>query len=136
MSYMRLKKKAEKPRRATLKSRAAGLRSSSASVNREANSIPDSQITESTGNVFLDLGFGPHEAESLLIRSKLMIQITEIIRQRKLTQARAAKLFHVTQPRISDLMRAKLDLFSIDSLLSMLSHAGMHAEIRLRPKAA
>lgn len=48
------------------------------------------------------------------LRSKLMIGLKELIAREKLTQGQAAKLFYVTQPRISDLMRGKIDLFSLD----------------------
>ena len=85
----------------------------------------------SSGNVFHDLGFGPNEAESLRLRAELMIEVTRLIHARKLTQSAAANLFGVTQPRISDLMRGKIDLFSIDTLVSMLARAGIRVELRL-----
>lgn len=66
------------------------------------------------------------------VRAELMLHIRESIRRRKLTQAKAAKLFGVTQPRISDLMRGKIYLFSVDSLIAMLSHAGAKVELRVR----
>src|SRR2546422_433536 len=78
----------------------------------------------SSANVFRDLGFDAEEAENLKIRADLMIQLTKRIEARGLTQATAAKLLGVTQPRISDLMRGKIDRFSIDSLVQMLGHAG------------
>jgi predicted XRE-type DNA-binding protein len=52
-----------------------------------------------------------------------------------LSQSRAAKLFGVTQPRISDLVRGKIDLFSIDTLVNMLTAAGMHVELRVADAA-
>ena len=54
-----------------------------------------------------------------------MIELSKLIESRGLTQAQAARLFGVTQPRISDLKRGKIDLFSIDSLVEMLGHAGV-----------
>jgi predicted XRE-type DNA-binding protein len=84
------------------------------------------RIRKSSGNVFRDLGFGAEEAENLRIRSDLMIQLTKLIETRGLTQAAAAKLLGVTQPRISDLVRGKIDRFSIDGLVEMLGHAGAH----------
>ena len=85
-----------------------------------------------TRNVFGDLGLPPEEAEHLKIRSNLMIELTKLIRIRGLTQARAAKLFDVSQPRVSDLMRGKIDRFSIDTLVEMLGHAGAHVSLRVR----
>ena len=82
------------------------------------------RIRNSTGNVFRDLGFSVEEAENLRIRADLMIQLTKLIEARGLTQAAAAKLLGVTQPRISDLVRGKIDRFSIDTLVEMLGHTG------------
>lgn len=78
----------------------------------------------STENVFSDLGFGKDEAENLKIRADLMIELTNLIQAQGLTQSAAAALLRVTQPRISDLMRGKIDRFSVDSLIEMLGHAG------------
>ena len=78
----------------------------------------------SSGNVFADLGFGVEEAQNLKIRSDLMIELTKLIEARGLTQTAAAQLLGVTQPRISDLVRGKIDRFSVDSLIEMLGHAG------------
>jgi predicted XRE-type DNA-binding protein len=89
------------------------------------------KITPSSGNVFTDLGFDEEEAEHLRIRSTLMIAVRKLIEERKLTQAGAAKLMGVTQPRISDLVRGRIDLFSIDALVGMLARAGIHVEVVL-----
>ena len=91
----------------------------------------DIKITPSSGNVFTDLGFGNDEAEHLRLRSTLMIQVRKLIEERKLTQAEAAKLFGVTQPRISNLVRGRIDLFSIDTLVGMLARAGIHVDVDL-----
>lgn len=90
------------------------------------------KVHRSTGNVFQDVGFPPEEAENLRIRSELMIQVRKILQGRKLTQAAAAKLFGVTQPRISDLVRGRIELFSIDGLINMLAHAGVRVSIVVR----
>ena len=73
----------------------------------------------------------PAEAENLRIRAALMREITEYIRRESLTQSAAARLFGVTQPRISDLVRGKIDLFSIDSLVNMLAAAHLRVEMRV-----
>ena len=87
----------------------------------------------SSGNVFRDLGFPREEAEHLKIRADLMIRLTRLIDARRLTQARAARLLGVTQPRISDLVRGKIDRFSVDSLIEMLGRAGVR--IAAKPSA-
>jgi predicted XRE-type DNA-binding protein len=89
----------------------------------------------STGNVFRDLGFSEDEAENLKIRADLMIELTKLIEAQALTQAAAAKLLGVTQPRISDLMRGKIDRFSVDSLIEMLGHAGACVAVVVTPRS-
>jgi len=82
-----------------------------------------------SGDVFRDVGFAPQDAANLRIRSELMIQVRKLIQRRRLTQAAAAKLFGVTQPRVSDLVRGRIDLFSIDMLVKMLSEAGVKVRL-------
>jgi len=91
------------------------------------------KVTRSSGNVFNDLGFSAEEAEYLKIRSHLMAHLRKLIETRGLTQSEAAALFGVTQPRVSDLVRGKIDLFSIDTLVDMLAHAGVRVKIALAP---
>ena len=93
------------------------------------------KIQQSAGNVFKDLGFPGEEAENLKVRADLMIQISKLIRSRRLTQAQAAALFGVTQPRVSDLVRGKIERFSIDTLVAMLGHAGIQVQFTLRRKS-
>jgi predicted XRE-type DNA-binding protein len=83
----------------------------------------------SSGNVYLDLGFPPAEAESLLMRSRLMLMVDTVIRERQLTQTRAARLFGVSQPRVSDVIRGRVERFTIDALVEMLAKAGVRLEI-------
>ncbi len=71
------------------------------------------------------------EAENMRLRSGLMIALKAHITRAKLTQAAAAKLFGVTQPRVSDLMNGKINLFAIDALVNMLAAAGLHVEMRV-----
>ena len=87
------------------------------------------KVRRSSGNVFRDLGFSKDDAENLKIRANLMIRLTQLIETRRLTQAEAARLFEVTQPRISDLVRGKIDRFSIDTLVAMLGHAGVRVQV-------
>ncbi len=91
------------------------------------------RVTPPGGNVFEDLGFASGEAENLKIRSTLMIAIRQIVEDRGLTQTEAAELFGTTQPRVSDVVRGKIDEFTIDSLVNMLSRAGIRVEFHLEP---
>jgi len=87
------------------------------------------KVTRSSGNVFRDLGFGPEEAEHLLIRSELMIKIERLLKARGLTQAEAARIMRVSQPRVSDLLRGKIGLFGTDTLIDMLARLGVTVRI-------
>lgn len=87
------------------------------------------KIHRSSGNVFRDVGFPPEEAENLRLRSELMIQVRRILESRDLTQSAGAKVFGVTQPRMSDLVRGRIELFSIDGLVKMLAHAGVRVSL-------
>jgi predicted XRE-type DNA-binding protein len=86
-------------------------------------------VTPAGANIFADLGIEPIEAENLYVRSKLMYAMLHIIRERKLKQREAAELFGVSQPRISDMKRGKMDAFTIDSLVTMLACAGMRVKV-------
>src|SRR5687767_15722142 len=90
------------------------------------------RVTPSTGNVFCDLGFSAEEAEHLLVRADLLIHLQKALASRGLTQAKAAKILRVTQPRVSDLLRGRIDLFSTDSLIDMLARLGVHVRFVLK----
>jgi predicted XRE-type DNA-binding protein len=95
------------------------------------------KATISSGNVFKDLGFGPEEAEYLRVRAMLMNEVGRVIRRMGWSQAEAARKMGVTQPRISDLMRGKIDVFSVEALIEMLSLVGLKVNIHVtRAKAA
>ncbi len=89
------------------------------------------EITESSGNVFADLGFSPEESANLLFRSTLMTRLSKIVIDRGLTQVDAAKLFGVTQPRVNLLLKGKIASFSVDALVNMLARAGFTVEPRI-----
>ena len=87
------------------------------------------KMTRGSGNIFVDVGFPPAQAAVMLLRADLAIHLELFIRNNGLTQARAAKLFGVSQPRVSDLMRHKIERFSIDTLVEMIGRAGAHVTI-------
>jgi predicted XRE-type DNA-binding protein len=93
----------------------------------------DVRVTPSTGNVFRDLGFSAEESAHLLVRSDLMIEVQKFIASRRLTQVQVAKILQVTQPRVSDLLRGRVDLFSTDTLLDMLGRLGVQVRFVLKP---
>jgi Uncharacterized conserved small protein len=73
----------------------------------------------------------PEEAENMKLRSVLMTALKKHLAHTRMSQAQAAKLFGVTQPRISDLMRGKINLFSLDALVNMATAAGLHIEMQV-----
>lgn len=73
----------------------------------------------------------PQEAASMKARSALMMELSAAIQERGMTQGAAAALFGVTQPRISDLMRGKVNLFSLDTLIDMAATAGMAPMVKI-----
>jgi len=77
----------------------------------------------------------PAEAENMKLRSALMMALKQHIATEGLSQSQAARLFGVTQPRISDLMRGKIDLFGLDTLVNMVATAGMHVEMNIAKAA-
>jgi len=87
------------------------------------------RVTRSSGNVFRDLGFPPDKAEHLLVRADLMIRLEKELGSRALKQAQAAKLLGITQPRVSDLLRGRVQLFSADALIDMLARLGIKVRI-------
>ena len=91
------------------------------------------RATKGSENVFIDCGFPPTEAENLRIRAKMMMALTGYIQERKVTQARAARIMGVSQPRISDLVRGKIGLFTIDTLVNMVTAAGLKVDVDITP---
>ena len=73
----------------------------------------------------------PEEAENMKLRSVLLAALKNHITRTKMSQAQAAELFGVTQPRVSDLMRGKINLFGLDALVNMATAAGLHIEMRV-----
>jgi predicted XRE-type DNA-binding protein len=83
---------------------------------------------DTTGSVFFDL-FEHAKAECLTIQTDLALELEREIKARKLTQAAAAKAIGITQPRVNDLLRRRLDRFSIDALIEYLARLGVQVRI-------
>ena len=91
------------------------------------------KVTRSTGNVFRDIGFSAGEAEHLLVRADLMIKVQKLIESKHLTQAELAKMLRISQPRVSDLRRGRIDLFSTDALIDILARLGVRVRLVIKP---
>ena len=95
--------------------------------------MTDLKITKGSANVFADLGFGPQESQNLLLRSQTMVALVQWFNASGLTQAAAAKTLGVTQPRLNQLLKGKIEIFSLDALVNMATSAGMRVGLSIRP---
>jgi predicted XRE-type DNA-binding protein len=87
-------------------------------------------IVNSSGNVFVDLGYSPDEAAILQMRADLMADLRRFIKSKRLTQAKAAEVLGVSQYRVSDLTRGKWEKFSLEMLIILATKAGMHVTVK------
>ncbi len=92
-------------------------------------------MTEEQKNVFEAIEDDPAAAQNLFLRGQLMIELKKRIEDRGLAQKEAAETIGVSQPRISDLMRGKIDRFTIDMLVNMLGKFGLKVELKLEEAA-
>jgi predicted XRE-type DNA-binding protein len=91
----------------------------------------NTSIQNSSGNVFIDLGFSPEEATVLQMRAELMADLRKLIEDKGLTQSEAAKELGVSQSRISDLVRGKWEKFSLEMLVTLATKAGIRVTLHL-----
>lgn len=92
-------------------------------------------MTKRYDSVWEALEDTPGEAENMKIRSVLMQELAAQIKKSGMSQSGAARLLGVTQPRISDLTRGRIDLFSIDALVNMATTAGLHIDVAVHEAA-
>lgn len=90
------------------------------------------KVTPSKGNVFADLGVA--DAEEAFAKAEIASRICDIIAERKLSQTRAATILGIDQPKVSALMRGRLEGFSSDRLFRFLNALDRDVEIVIKPK--
>ena len=90
----------------------------------------DDVIVNSSGNVFVDLGFSPEEAAILQMRAELMADLRKFLKVKKLTQVKAAEILGVSQSRISDMARGKWERFSLEMLIILSTKAGIQVTLK------
>jgi predicted XRE-type DNA-binding protein len=88
----------------------------------------DTRVIDSSGNVFVDLGFDPAEAYVMALRVELMMKLRERLESEGLTEKEAAHLLGVTQPRVSSLFKGTWRDFNVDTLLAQ--RAGLHPRMQ------
>jgi len=87
-------------------------------------------VVNSSGNVFIDLGYSTDEAAILQMRADLMADLRKFIKAKRLTQAKAAEILGVSQSRVSDLIRGKWERFSLEMLITLATRAGMRVTLK------
>lgn len=87
-----------------------------------------------SGNVFTDLGYA--DAKERTLKVELALEVNRALKQRKITQAQAAELLGIVQPHVSDLVRYRLNRFSIERLMEFLTKLGKDVEIRIASRSA
>jgi predicted XRE-type DNA-binding protein len=85
---------------------------------------------QTSGNIFIDLGFPPHEAAVMLLRCELAEALRKWIDREGITQAQAAERLGVAQPRISEIARNKVEKLSLDYLVGLCAKAGVSVKVR------
>lgn len=90
------------------------------------------EVDEGSGNVFADLGFP--DAEERRTKVLLAVQIQEILEERHLTQAGAARILGINQPKVSALVNGRLEGFSVERLMTFLTALGRDVQITVGPK--
>src|SRR5438132_6626217 len=108
---------------------ASGLNNSS--VKARSTTDESVQIEAGSGNVFADLNLP--NPDMALAKAELVQRIRDLIAERKLTQVKAAKLLGVDQPKVSALVRGRVEGYSIDRLFRFLNALGQRVEITVRP---
>src|SRR5512139_137089 len=91
-------------------------------------------VVNSSGNVFIDLGYSPEEAAILQMRADLMADLRRFIKAKKLTQAKAAEILGVSQSRVSDLIRGKWEKFSLEMVITLATRVGVHVSLKKSSK--
>ncbi len=87
-------------------------------------------VVNSSENIFIALGYPPDEAAILQMRADLMADLRKFIKNKRLTQAKAAEILGVSQSRVSDLIRGKWERFSLEMLITLATRAGMHVTLK------
>jgi len=92
------------------------------------------KVEAGSGNVFADLGLP--DAKELKLKVRLAVEVNHALEERQLSQDKAAKVLGIRQPHVSDLVRYRLDRFSVERLMDFLTRLGKEVEIRIRPRRA
>ena len=90
------------------------------------------RVEAGSGNVFADLGFA--DAKERKLKVQLAVEVNRVLKEAELSQEKAAKALGIRQPHVSDLVRYRLDRFSVERLLDFLTRLGKDVQIRIAPR--
>lgn len=93
------------------------------------------KVIKADDNIFAEFGYSEHEAINLQIRSSLILELSEFIKDKGMTQRQAAAFFGIHPPRINDLMNRRIDKFTIDALVNLAARTGKRITIKLEEAA-
>jgi predicted XRE-type DNA-binding protein len=105
---------------------------------KSAKSKKSKPWIEGSGNIFKDIGFSDAEAANLFARGILLLELRQVIKKKRWTQAQAARALGVKQPRIAEIVGFKTECFSVDLLFKYLARIGKRVELKVKdmPRAA
>ena len=92
------------------------------------------KVEVGSGNVFADLGFP--DAKDLKLKVRLAVEVNHVLEERQLSQDKVARLLGIRQPHVSELVRYRLDRFSVERLMDFLTRLGRDVEIRIALRRA
>lgn len=92
------------------------------------------KVEVGSGNIFADLGLP--DAEDMLLKSRIVVELHRLIKDRKLTQTAAAKRIGIGQPDLSNVLRGRFRGYSAERLMRMLTAFDQDVEIRVKPRTA
>lgn len=118
-----------------LSAKIAALSQESFLLDEPPAESPKDLLNAPTSLIETEVARGATENESVKLRATLMSALANYIVRAHLSQSQAARVFGVTQPRISDLTRGKVDVFGLDTLVNMASAAGLHVEMQVRERS-
>jgi predicted XRE-type DNA-binding protein len=98
---------------------------------KKEQAVRDTHVEESRGNVYHDLGFT--DSEDMIVKAQLVTQIADIIKERGLTQQKAAAILGLTQPKVSNMLKGQFRGISARRLLNCLTRLGRDVQIVVKP---
>jgi predicted XRE-type DNA-binding protein len=114
------------------RSRAGGAAMIAINRGKQARMMQRLKMERGSGNVFREDAFSQQKAHNLLLRADLMMKVEQFVIKSGMAPQQAAQLLGVNQPRLNNLLKGKIENFSMDALVNMLGRAGMQVKMTVR----